>query len=655
MARSSAIYKIQLLIVMQSLFKPASSRFVPAAFRGASSSSSSSSRGSTSITTQLSRRRTISTANKRLPGTSQIRWIGGHQSLSSSSNTPSSYSSSSRLFSTDDATDGDGDNGVSSKEAARNNGFFAEETDFAALGVKSPVLLQRIEALGLSRPTSVQAAAFGEIASGWGNVTVGAETGSGKTLAYLAPLLDDILQRKAAAAEADDPGYDYARAVILVPNKELVQQVVRMAMPLSGGKQSLVYGGKSLSDPSLLLLSKGGGGGGGNDDEATVPERELIRIAILPGGLNDPLDFPPFRNSVGLGGKDPPVDLVISTPATIGPLGLKPKHIDMFADIQTLVIDEADMLLDGGYLRQLENVLMGFRRADRLQVDASLGAKKTQHVFVAATLPDMGLRSVDAYLEKKFPNANRITTAGMHNARHYGLGQTTLWIDQDSKKARMEQFVELCQQSPDEGGLKGEKVMVFLNSVDDVEGASQALNRAGMNSLPYHAKIKLGDRTETLERFRKYDRDAPEDDETVPILVCTDLASRGLDLPGVNTVVQLQFAGNVVSHLHRMGRCGRAGKQTGRGIVFFGEKERELVEVVRKAEMQQESMVLEGEVVESEEDGEDDQAGKVQKAFSRKRGFTKKLKKIRRDEREGGEPTYGYNGEESTYTGSNEQ
>lgn len=618
MIRSSAIYTIQFLIVMQSLFK-ASSRFVPAAFRPSRA------------TTQLSR--TITTANK-FPGTSQIRWIG-QQSLSSSSCIPSSYAQS-RLFSTGGAED----DSFSSKDEARNNGFFAEEIDFATMGVKSPILLQRIQALGFSRPTSVQAAAFGDISSGSGNVTVGAETGSGKTLAYLAPLIDDILQRKAAAEQADDPGYDYARAVILVPNKELVQQVVRMAMPLSGGKQSLVYGGKSLSDPSLIQK--------GNDE--AVPERELIRIAILPGGLNDPLDFPPFRNSVGLGGKEPPVDLVISTPATIGPLGLKPKHIDMFADIQTLVIDEADMLLDGGYLRQLENVLMGFRRADRLQVDASLGAKKTQHVFVAATLPDMGLRSVDAYLEKKFPTATRITTAGMHNARHYGLSQTTLWIDQDSKKARMEQFVELCKQSPDEGGLKGEKVMVFLNSVDDVEGASQALNRAGMNSLPYHAKIKLGERTETLERFRKYDRDAPPDDETVPILVCTDLASRGLDLPGVNTVVQLQFAGNVVSHLHRMGRCGRAGKQTGRGIVFYGDKERELVEVVREAEEQQESMVLEGEVVETEED-EDNQAGKVQKAFSRKRGFTKKLKKIRRDGREDTEEsTYGYAGEESTYT-----
>jgi hypothetical protein len=103
-----------------------------------------------------------------------------------------------------------------------------------------------------------------------------------------------------------------------------------------------------------------------------------------------------------------------------------------------------------------------------------------------------------------------------------------------------------------------------------------------------------------------------------------------------------------------MGRCGRAGKQTGRGIVFFGDKSVELVEVVREAEMQQEKHGSGRRGCESEED--EDQAGEVQKAFSRKRGFTKKLKKIRRDEREdAGESTYGYTGEESTYTGSNEQ
>ena len=117
-------------------------------------------------------------------------------------------------------------------------------------------------------------------------------------------------------------------------------------------------------------------------------------------------------------------------------------------------------------------------------------------------------------------------------------------------------------------------------------------------------------------------------------MVCTDLASRGLDVPGVTAIVQLQFAGNVVAHLHRMGRCGRAGNRNGRGIVFYGEKERELVEVVRDAEFQQERMMLEGDVDEVEDEVVPEDAvpkGSVKNAFSRKRGFTKKRKKLRRE------------------------
>lgn len=455
--------------------------------------------------------------------------------------------------------------------------------------------------------------------------------------------MDDILERKANANEkagggsgGRDIGYDYCRAIILVPNKELVQQVVRMAVPLAGGQSSLVYGGSNLVDKTILGSSAG---------NKNVPEHERVRLAILPGGLDDPMDFPPFRNTLALGGQDPPVDLVIATPATVGPLGLRPKHIEMFADIPTLIIDEADMLLDGGYIRQLENVLMGFRRADRLDASA-LGVSKTQHVFVAATLPDYGLRSVDGYLQKKFPLANRVTLAGMHQARHSGLAQQTVWIPEESKQNRMKRLVELLSRpASNDGGLQGEKVMVFLNSVDDVEGASQALLRAGQSALSYHAKMPLGERTATLDRFRRYDKenknnkgDDDAKDDTVPILVCTDLAARGLDVPNVDAVVSLQWAGNVVSHLHRMGRCGRAGQKTGRGIVFFNEAtEGALVQVVQEAESQQERMVLQGaDVLElDEEDGQEVvPAGSIKKAFSRKRGFTKKIKKLRREETE---------------------
>ena len=115
--------------------------------------------------------------------------------------------------------------------------------------------------------------------------------------------------------------------------------------------------------------------------------------------------------------------------------------------------------------------------------------------------------------------------------------------------------------------------------------------------------------------------------DMVSILVCTDLGARGLDIPGVTAVVQLEFAGNVVAHLHRMGRCGRAGNRNGRGIIFYDSKQRELIEVVREAEQKQERMILEGDVDDADE-------ATVKEAFSRKRGFTKKLKKQRRGDNE---------------------
>ncbi len=124
------------------------------------------------------------------------------------------------------------------------------------------------------------------------------------------------------------------------------------------------------------------------------------------------------------------------------------------------------------------------------------------------------------------------------------------------------------------------------------------------------------------------------DNDAVPVLVCTDLASRGLDIPAVTAIVQLQFATNVVAHLHRMGRCGRAGNRDGRGIVFYGPEQRELVEVVRDAEQQQTRMLLSQDVEEELDDedseGEKKEVGKVKRAFSRKRGFTKKRKKEKR-------------------------
>jgi superfamily II DNA/RNA helicase len=582
------------------------------------------------------------------------------------------------------------------------------------MGIQSPELLRRImENLKFQRPTHIQAQSFHAIkgitktntpnvvtsTNQRYDVMIGAETGTGKSYAYLIPLLDSILQEKAIIAASSTttttssslpllPTYDYTRVMILVPNKELVHQVIRMAAPLCGGtiRQTLIWGG-------------GGGDGDGTridglldpleqHEQPQQPESDpskLVRMAIMPGGLKDPLDFKPFRDSIvgGNNRKEPPVDIVVTTPAALSPLALKPNHVAMFADIPTLVIDEADMLLDGGYLRSLENVLMGFRRADRLAASFSSSSsssttttcRPTQHIFCSATLPDSGLKSVHAYLQHKFPRATRITLDNMHNARHSGLQQPTQWIPLETKQERMNKLVELLGTAPStatanssssptgSSGLRGEKVMIFLNSVEDVEGVYQALIQRGIPAVPYHAKLSLAERHQNLQRFRKYlppfssspslstPTTASDADTTAaPILVCTDLASRGLDVPGVTVVLQLQFASNVVSHLHRMGRCGRAGQRHGRGVVFYDPKrESDLVQMLKQAEEQQERMYLKQDVL--TEDGEEgwedatmdvvdngqsageevthetNHLGKVESAFSRKRGFTKKRKK----------------------------
>ncbi len=237
-------------------------------------------------------------------------------------------------------------------------------------------------------------------------------SGSGKTLAYLMPLVEDILKRKRewkarmiggfkTSDQVIDPGYDYARAIILVPNKELAHQAARMAASICGGlDRCVVWGAEALGMDYNRLSTE------------DIPEEEVVRLALLPGGLSAPQDFPPWRFATSTSPnhqRQPPPDLVFATPANLGPLALSPKHINLFADVSTLVVDEADMLLDGGYIRQLNNVLMGFRRADRLldkydsssfrhndnddaierkgegEEAATEGQKKTQHVFVAAT------------------------------------------------------------------------------------------------------------------------------------------------------------------------------------------------------------------------------------------------------------------------------
>ena len=139
------------------------------------------------------------------------------------------------------------------------------------------------------------------------------------------------------------------------------------------------------------------------------------------------------------------------------------------------------------------------------------------------------------------------------------------------------------------------QTMVFVNTADAASRLAIELARAGVASAEYHKFVSDAEKQESLRRFRE---------EEVSVLVCTDHASRGLDLPNVRHVVQAEFAGNVVQYLHRIGRASRAGV-LGKATNIYDDRSADLV-----------SSIL-----------SDSDEKKIDQSFSRRRGFRQKIKK----------------------------
>jgi len=133
--------------------------------------------------------------------------------------------------------------------------------------------------------------------------------------------------------------------------------------------------------------------------------------------------------------------------------------------IETLVVDECDMVLDGGYLRDLKNILTGFKRKTKTRFE---DVPPSRHVFVGATIPSYGLRSVEAFILRNFPDATRLNN-NLHRARHEGL-TTVDWRHAETDGERFVALQELLQKEGDNS-----KIMVFANTVDAVDLTVEAL------------------------------------------------------------------------------------------------------------------------------------------------------------------------------------
>ncbi|CAA6670613.1 unnamed protein product [Spirodela intermedia] len=473
----------------------------------------------------------------------------------------------------------------------------AEDVSWNSLCI-SEALSRALSSVSLSRPSLIQAASIPHILSG-NDVVIAAETGSGKTHGYLVPLFQKLL-----AVSEQSVGV----AVVLCPNVMLCEQVVEMANSLC-------------------------------DDQGN----RLLKVSSVCGRQGWPVVQP---------------DILVSTPvAFLNSLfsfeAENHRRPEFLRAVKHVVFDEADMLLCGSFQNQVIRLINMLRYEEKVlsrmeaykqglgNNEASLEvselendkevskvcdnmedededsnileienkpdrprdwrrtrevySRSKQYIFVAATLPESGKKTAGGVLKRMFPNAIWVNGSYLHryNPR---LEQTWLEVTVDTQVDALLDAVRSGFKSGfGDSNDEISRTMVFVNTVESAEAVARIFQRAGIECFCYHRNSSLEERTCNLVVFR----------ENGGVLVCTDAAARGLDVPNVSHVIQAEFATSAVDFLHRIGRTARAG-QSGRVTSLYTEANRDLVSTVRQAWRTEQPL---------------------EKAFSRKRSFRNKLKK----------------------------
>ncbi|WP_017905332.1 DEAD/DEAH box helicase [Pseudomonas asplenii] len=343
---------------------------------------------------------------------------------------------------------------------------------FATLGLIEP-LTRALDTLGYKEPTPVQAQAIPAVLAGR-DLMAAAQTGTGKTAGFALPLLQLL------AMEGPKVAANSLRALILVPTRELAEQVhesVRQYaehLPLS---TYAVYGGVSIN-PQMMKLRRG-------------------------------------------------VDLLVATPGRL--LDLFRQNAIKFNQLQTLVLDEADRMLDLGFQEELGNIYRAL-------------PKKRQTLLFSATFSD----AIRLLAGQTLNDPLSIEVS----PRNVAASTVKQWVVTVDKKRKSELFVHLLRKN------KWKQVLVFAKTRNGVDQLVEKLQGLGVSADGIHGDRPQATRQRALDSFKQGE---------VQILVATDVAARGLDIEDLPLVVNLDLPIVAEDYVHRIGRTGRAGS-TGEAI-----------------------------------------------------------------------------------------
>jgi superfamily II DNA/RNA helicase len=337
---------------------------------------------------------------------------------------------------------------------------------FSHLGLSSEVL-RAVEDAGYTTPTPIQDQAIPHVLRGR-DVLGCAQTGTGKTASFTLPMIDILAAGRARAR--------MPRSLILEPTRELAAQVAEAFE---------VYGKYHKLDKALLI------GGESFSDQ----ERKLDRG----------------------------VDVVIATPGRL--IDLFERGKILLSDVKILVIDEADRMLDMGFIPDVERIV-------------GLLPRIRQTLFFAATMPPEIRRLADAFLM----NPKEISVSPPATTAETVIHALTVVAPHDKREAlrRLVSSVDV------------KNAIIFCNRKRDVDILHRSLAKHGFNAAALHGDMPQPKRTETLERFRNGE---------VKFLVASDVAARGLDIEGMSHVFNFDVPSHAEDYVHRIGRTGRAGRE----------------------------------------------------------------------------------------------
>lgn len=366
-------------------------------------------------------------------------------------------------------------------------------TTFADLGLSQPVL-QALDMKGYTIPTPIQEQAIPAVLKGRDLLGI-AQTGTGKTAAFMLPSIDRLRE-----ADKQIP-FKSCRMLVLAPTRELAVQIADSAKDygaLAGLKVQCIVGGTSV----------------GKD-----------------------------RNKLHRG-----TDILVATPGRLLDL-IEQKALNL-AGIEVLVLDEADQMLDLGFIHALRKI-------------RELAPKDRQTLFFSATMPKAIKELVSGFCNN--PVQVSVTPESTTAER---IDQYLFMVQQDEKLSLLEMILKGRHTVP--GTV--ERVLIFTRTKHGADRVVKKLEQAGIPANAIHGNKSQPQRQRALEDFRK---------ARVPVLIATDVAARGIDIPGVSHVINYELPNVPEQYVHRIGRTARAGK-SGIAIAFCAEDERAYLKDIRK-------------------------------------------------------------------------